>query len=221
MYGITGTAERERLMELAREGKQRAWWQPYDVPYATYISLEAEAASISDYNTDVVPGLLQVDGYARALFEAAEPPNSPAVVERHVEARMRRQELLARGDGPRFHCIVDEVALRRPVGGPEVMRSQLERIIEACNLPQVTFQIIPVDIGAHPGLDTNFAILELNKQMVNDVVYFEGYFGSIYLEDAADLQKFKIIFSRLAAIALDPRRSVAMAASIAASYGEG
>lgn len=218
VYGITDVVERERLMGLAREGKQRAWWQRYDVPYATYIGLEAEAASISDFNMDVVPGLLQVEGYMRAIFETAEPPYSPAVVERSVEARIKRQELLGPAGGPIFHSIVDEGTLRRPVGGPAVMRAQLTRIIEVASWKRCTFQIIPLEIGAHPGLGTNFTLIELDKPMVNDVVYFEGYFGSIYLETAADVDKFRLIFSRLQAIALDPQDSVAMAARIAATY---
>jgi transcriptional regulator with XRE-family HTH domain len=111
VYGITDAAERERLMALAREGKQRAWWQRFEVPYATYIGLEAEAVSISDYNTDVVTGLLQVEGYARAIFESSEPPLEPASIEQRIEARLKRQALLAQDDGPLFHCILDEGAL--------------------------------------------------------------------------------------------------------------
>lgn len=98
--------------------------------------MAAEATSISEFNTDVVPGLLQVEGYARAIFEAAEPPHQPSTIKQLIEARMRRQAILATDDGKLFHFIVDEMALRRPVGGPAVMRAQLERIIE----------------GAHPAL---------------------------------------------------------------------
>jgi transcriptional regulator with XRE-family HTH domain len=218
VYGITDATERERLMALAKEGKQRAWWQQFDLPYATYVGLEAEAASISDYNPDIVPGLLQVEGYARAIFESGDPPLDPATLERRIEARMRRQALLTRHDAPLFYCIVDEGALRRAVGGPAVMRAQLARIIEVAGLPKVTFRLIPFDVGAHPGLDSNFVILEFAKPMVNDIVYVEGAAGNIYLESAADLQRYKRIFSRLQSIALDPEGSAAMAARIAATY---
>lgn len=218
VYGITDAAERERLMALAREGKQRAWWQQFDIPYATYVGLEAEAASISDYNTDVVTGLLQVEGYARAIYESGDPPLDPATMQHRIEARIRRQALLTRDDAPPFHCIVDEAALHRPVGGPVVMRAQLARIIEVAGLPKVTFQVIPLDVGAHPGLDSNFVILEFNKPTVNDVVYVEGVIGNIYLESAADLERYKQIFSRLQSIALDPEGSAAMATRIAATY---
>lgn len=218
VYGITDPAERERLMSLAREGKQRAWWQQYDLPYATYIGLEAEAASIRDYNSDIVPGLLQVEGYARAIFESADPPLDRGAMEQRTEARIRRQALLTQDDAPLFHYIVDEGALRRPIGGPAVMREQLARIIEVISLPNVTFQIIPLAVGAHPGLQSNFVILEFDKQMVNDVVYVEGAVGNIYLENAADLERYKRIFSRLQPIALDSEGSAAMAARIAQAY---
>jgi transcriptional regulator with XRE-family HTH domain len=220
VYGITDAAEREQLMALAKEGKQRAWWQQFDLPYATYVGLEAEATSISDYNPDIVPGLLQVEGYARAIFESGDPTLYPAALERRIEARMRRQALLTRHDAPRFYCIVDEGALRRAVGGTAVMRVQLARIIEVASLPNVTFQLIPFEVGAHPGLDSNFVILEFAKAMVNDIVYVEGAVGNIYLESAADMERYKRIFSRLQSIALDAEGSAAMAARIAATYEE-
>jgi transcriptional regulator with XRE-family HTH domain len=218
VYGITDAAEREELMALAREGKQRAWWQQYGLPYATYVGLEAEATSISDYNPDIVPGLLQVEGYARAIFESGDPPLEASALERRIEARIRRQALLARDDGPLFHCIVDEGALRRCIGGPAIMRAQLGRIVEAASLPKVTFQVIPFAAGAHPGLDSNFVILEIAEPTVNDVVYVEGAAGNIYLETAAELERYKRIFSRLQSIALDPEGSAAMVTRIAATY---
>jgi transcriptional regulator with XRE-family HTH domain len=220
VYGITDGAERERLMALAREGKQRAWWQQYDLPYASYVGLEAEAASISDYNSDIVPGLLQVEGYARAIFESGDPPLDHAAMQQRTDARVRRQALLTRDDAPLFHYIVDESALHRPIGGPGVMRAQLARIIEAARLPKVTFQIVPLDVGAHPGLMSNFVVLEFDKPEVNDVVYVEGAVGNIYLESAADLERYRRIFSRLQAIALDPEGSAVKIARIAEAYEE-
>ena len=222
VYEITDAAERERLMTLAREGKQRAWWQQFDLPYGTYVGLEAEAVAISNYNTGVVPGLLQVDGYARAIFESGEPPLDSAGVQQRIDGRMRRQAVLSKQDAPKFHAIVDEGALRRPVGGPAVMRAQLARIIEAARLPKVTFQVIPFATGAHPGLDSNFSLLEFGgDSVVNDVVYVEGAVGNIYLENSADLEKYGKIFSRLQSIALNPEDSVAMVATISGSYEDG
>lgn len=221
VYGITDPAERDRLMTLAREGKQRAWWQQLDLPYATYIGLEAEATSIFQYESDIVPGLLQVEGYARAIFESGDPPLDPAVIARRIEARIRRQGLLERDDAPLLHCIIDEGALRRPIGGPAVMQAQLARIAAVAALPKVTFQVIPLAVGAHPGLGSNFDILEIADPTVNDVVYVDGAVGNIYLETAADLERYRRIFSRLQSIALDPEGSVAMVSRIAAAYEDG
>lgn len=218
VYGITDAAERDRLMALAREGKQRAWWQQYDLPYATYVGLEAEATSIRTYITGVIPGLLQIEGYARAIFESGDPALDPGEVEQRVSARIRRQALLDRDDGPLFHCIVDEAALRRPVGGPAVMRAQLSRVVEAAGLPNITVQIIPFAVGAHPGLDSNFVVLAFAKPMMNDVIYVEGAVGNIYLEGAGELARYKRIFSRLESMALNSQDSAALVARIAEIY---
>lgn len=221
VYGIPDADERERLMALAREGKQRAWWQRFDLPYAPYVGLEAEAASISLYDTDLVPGLLQVEAYARAMFESSDPPLEPAAIEQRIEARIRRQALLTQDDGPLLHCIVDEGALRRLIGGAAVMRAQLARINEAARLPKVTIQVVPLEIGAHLGLGSNFAVLNFSKPEVNDVVYVEGAVGNIYLEGAADLERYRRIFSRLKSIALDPEGSAALVTRIMAAGEDG
>lgn len=217
VYGITDPDERERLMALAREGKQRAWWQRFDLPYAPYVGLEAEAVSISLYDTDLVPGLLQVEPYARAIFESSDPPLEPSAIEQRIEARIRRQTLLGQDEGPHLHCIIDEGALQRRIGGATVMRSQLTRINEVANLPTVTVQVVPLEVGAHVGLGSNFAILGFSKPEVNDVVYVEGAVGNIYLESAADLEKYRGLFSKLKSIALDPEGSVALVTRIMAA----
>lgn len=220
IYEITDAAQRERLMALAREGKQRAWWQQYDLPYATYVGLETEAETISDYNTDIVPGPLQIPAYARAIFQTGDPPIDQIAIEQRTEARIRRQSLLTRDDVPlsRYNVIVDEGALRRPVGGASVMRDQLARIVDIAHLPKVVFQVIPLSVGAHPGLESNFVILEFNNPTINDIVYVEGAAGNIYMESSTDLTRYKRILSRLQSISLDPERSVAMTARIAESY---
>lgn len=219
LYQVTDQAEQERLMTLAREGKQRAWWQQQALPYADYIGLEAEASSISDFNSDVVSGLLQTEEYARAIFGIAVPPLDRATLEQRVEARAKRQDLLTRDDSPLFHCILDEAALRRHVGGSAVMRAQLERIIETADLPKVTVQLIPLEVGAHPGMASAFDILEFAESTVNDVVYIEGIFGRIYLESAADLNIHRQLFSRLRSVALNPEDTITLIKRIATTYG--
>jgi transcriptional regulator with XRE-family HTH domain len=218
VYEVTDEAERQRLLTLAREGKQRAWWQQYDLPYATYIGLEAEATSIDDYSPIVVPGLLQTENYARAILEVEEPPLGSVTIEQRIEARIRRQNLLAQDEGPFLHCIVDEAVLRRPVGGPATMRAQLTRIVEVASLPSITFHVMPFDVGAHPGLDSNFTILQFASPMVNDVIYAGGAMGNIYLESSTDVERYKRLFTRLQSIALDPEDSTATVEKIAATY---
>jgi len=218
VYGITEATERDGLMTLAREGRQRAWWQEFNLPYATYVGLEAEATSIRSYSSDIVPGLLQVEDYARAIFESGDPPLDASTLEGRIEARIRRQALLTRDEAPLFHAIVDEGALRRVIGRPAIMRAQLERISEAVSLPNVTFQVIPFEAGAHPALDSNFVFLEFAEPTMHDVVYVEGAVGNIYLENTADLGRYMRIFSRLQAIALDPENSIAAVSRIAATY---
>jgi transcriptional regulator with XRE-family HTH domain len=221
VYGITDQARREQLMALAKEGKQRAWWQGLDLPYETYIGLEAEATLIRDYNTDIVNGLLQIEVYARAILEAGEPPQDRATIENRTDVRLKRQALLTRDGGPVFRFILDEGALHRPVGGPAVMRAQLARLTEAASLPSVTFRLIPLAIGAHPALDSTFVIVDFDNTSVNDVVYVEGAVGNIYLESAADLERYRKMWSRLEAIALSPEESVSLVSSIASDYEGG
>ena len=219
LYQVADPAERQRLVTLAGQGKQRGWWQEYALPYGTYVGLEADATSISEYDSDLVPGLLQVEGYARAIVQAADdPPLDDATVEQRLEARIKRQVLLTKDDAPSFRCILDEGALRRPVGGPAVMRAQLARIIELARLPRVTFQLIPLDVGAHPGLGNTFIVLEFEKSTVNDVVFVEGLAGDIYLEGAPDLERYRRLFSRLHSIALSPDDSIAAVGRIATIY---
>jgi hypothetical protein len=215
---VTDPAEREQLMALAREGKQRAWWQQYALPEATYVGLETEATSIRDYNSSLVSGLMQVEGYTRSILEVAVPPLGQAAIDQRVESRFKRQALLTQDDGPLFHFILDEGALRRPVGSAAVMRAQLERITEIAGLPKVTFQLIPLDLGAHPALGSTFVILGFDEPMVNDVVYVEGLVGNIYLENPGELERYRQIFTRLQSIALSPADSIDLLTRITTRY---
>jgi transcriptional regulator with XRE-family HTH domain len=219
LYGVTDESSREHLMRLALEGKQQGWWQAYDLPYEKYVGLEEEAVSIHGYQSSVVPGLLQTTDYARALHEAAEPKLSPEIIERRVEVRLIRQQLLARERPPRFVEVIDEAALHRVVGGVAVMRRQLERLMEACRLPYVTIQVVPFSVGAHPALESNFKILELPAPSP-DVVYVEGLVGSFYLERAEELDSFNRVFEKLQAMALDPDKSVELITDICAAIAD-
>ena len=215
LYEVTDEAERERMLKLAAEGKQAGWWQSYDLPYSTYVGLEAEATAISDFQSSVVPGLLQTADYARAGHEGAMPRLSSEEIERRIEAKLTRQALLGQDEPPAFSAVLDEAVLHRMVGGPAVMSAQLGRLIEAANRPKVTIQVIPFTLGAHPGVESNFNILEMPSPTPG-VVFVEGLVGSIYLERSEELTRYRQIFERLQAIALSPKDTIALIAEIRA-----
>jgi transcriptional regulator with XRE-family HTH domain len=213
LYEVTDEAERERMLKLAAEGKQAGWWQSYDLPYSTYVGLETEATAISDFQSSVVPGLLQTADYARAGHEGAMPRLSSEEIERRIEAKLTRQALLGQDEPPAFSAVLDEAVLHRMVGGPAVMSAQLGRLIEAANRPKVTIQVIPFTLGAHPGVESNFNILEMPSPTLG-VVFVEGLVGSIYLERSEELTRYRQIFERLQAIALSPKDTIALIAEI-------
>jgi transcriptional regulator with XRE-family HTH domain len=218
LYGVTDPVQRDLMMELSREGKQQGWWQTYDLPYAKYVGLEAEALSIRGFQSSVVPGLLQTREYARAMHEGSAPRLSDDVIELRVEARLIRQQLLEKEPVPRFWEVLDEAALHRLVGGADVMRKQLDRLIEACQLPAVTVQVVPFAVGAHPALESNFKILEL-RPPAPGVVYVEGLTGSSYLERPEDMHHFEQVFSQLTEMALDPPDTIHYISEIRDSLG--
>ena len=226
LYGVTNQAERERLVGLAREGKQQGWWQSYDLPFATpmYVGLEAEAVRIKDYDSAVIPGLLQSADYLRALHDdpLPEPTDrelTPELVERRVEARLIRQQLLTRRQPPplEFWAIMDEAALHRLIGGPAVMGAQLKRVVEAMQLPNVTVQVIPYSIGPHPALNSTFNILEFSGAAPH-LVYSEGLAGFIFMEREEDVERYNDVFRHLADIALTPDQSADLMIRLAEAY---
>ena len=219
LYDVTDQAERDRLMKLARESKLQGWWQSYDLNYATYVGLEAEAVAISDFQSSVVPGLLQTADYARAGHEAYLPRLSNEQIEMQIQAKLTRQSLLTQANPPAFRAVLDEAVLRRVVGGPRVMGKQLDRLIEVARLPNVTLQIIPFTVGYHPGLESNFNILELPKPTPS-IVFVEGLVGSMYLERAEDLKRYQEVFKRLQTVALSPKDTIDAIAKIWTHSGE-
>ena len=219
LYDVTDQAERDRLMKLARESKLQGWWQSYDLTYATYVGLEAEAVAISDFQSSVVPGLLQTADYARAGHEAYLPRLSNEQIEMQIKAKLTRQSLLTQANPLTFRAVMDEAVLRRVVGGPQVMGKQLDRLIEVARLPNVTLQIIPFTVGSHPGLESNFNILELPKPTPS-IVFVEGLVGSMYLERAEDLKRYQEVFERLQTVALSPKDTIDAIAKIWTQSGE-
>jgi transcriptional regulator with XRE-family HTH domain len=219
LYGVADPAQRDHMAALAREGKEQAWWQPYDLPYATYVGLEAEATSISEFGW-VIPGLLQIPEYARAMHEGAMPRLSTAVIDQRIEVRETRHAILTRNDPPQFSAVVDEATLHRVLGGPAVMAAQLDHVVEACAQPNVSVQVVPFSAGAHPALDSTFTVLEFAPP-VPGVVYVEGLVGQMYLERPQDVARYTEIFERLRTLALSQQQSLDLLAKQSKSFRTG
>ncbi|MBP2705138.1 helix-turn-helix domain-containing protein [Microbispora sp. RL4-1S] len=207
LYEVDGS-EREALLGLAREAGRRGWWHAYgDVLPGPYVGLEAEAASVRNYEPLLVPGLLETESYARAVVGAALV-NDPAEVERRIAVRMERQRRLTGPDALELWVVLDEAALRRPVGGPPVMAEQLRRLREAAVQPNVTLQVLPFDSGAYLGMGTPLAILAFPDARDPDVVFLENMGGELYLEAPDEVNAYVQVFDHLRAAALGPEKSL-------------
>jgi hypothetical protein len=182
LYSVTDPADRERLMTLARAGKRQAWWHSKDLHSQTYVGLEEDAVSIRQYNSNVVPGLLQTADYARALTTAVLPRLSAEAVTNEVDARLTRQQLLIRADSPQLVVVLDESVLRRVVGSAAIMRAQMKKLLEVSSLPNVSLRVLPYDAGALPAVETRFIILGIAAPAISDVVFVEGILGDTYIE---------------------------------------
>ncbi|MFK4150035.1 helix-turn-helix domain-containing protein [Streptomyces sp. NPDC004065] len=210
----------DSLMQMAKDSRQQGWWHSFgDIPYSVYIGLETDAASLRVYDPQVVPGLLQTRQYAESLIAGALPETAPADIEKRVQVRMRRQERISAAENPlRLWTVLDEAALRRVVGNRSLMREQLEYLVEQSQLPHVTVQVIPFDMGAHPGLNGQYAILEFPDAADSSVVYIEGVTSDLYLEKANDVQKYSVMYEHLRAQALNVEQSRQFIADIAKEY---
>ncbi|MER6979257.1 helix-turn-helix domain-containing protein [Streptomyces carpinensis] len=212
----------DSLMQMAKDSRQQGWWHSFgDIPYSVYIGLETDAASLRVYDPQVVPGLLQTRQYAEALIAGALPETAPADIDKRVQVRMRRQERISASENPlRLWTVLDEAALRRVVGNRALMREQLEHLAEQSQLPHVTVQVIPFDMGAHPGLNGQYAILEFPDAADSSVVYIEGVTSDLYLEKANDVHKYSVMYEHLRAQALNVEQSRQFIADIAKEYAE-
>ena len=210
----------DSLMQMAKDSRQQGWWHSFgDIPYSVYIGLETDAASLRVYDPQVVPGLLQTRQYAEALIAGALPETAAADVEKRVQVRLRRQERITAPESPlRLWTVMDEAALKRVVGNRSLMRDQLEHLVEQSQLPHVTVQVIPFEMGAHPGLNGQYAILEFPDAADSSVVYIEGVTSDLYLEKANDVQKYSVMYEHLRAQALNVDQSRQFIADIAKEY---
>ncbi len=212
LYQVTDPTEVAEFVSLAREANSPGWWQHYGdvLPpwFRTYVDLESAATLIRTYEGQFIPGLLQTDDYMRAVVQGAHLEESPEELGRRVRLRMARQILLTREHPPRLWAVVDEAALRRPVGGPEVMRGQLERLIDAAKLPNVTLQILPFGEGAHPAMVGSFSVLRFPDEELPDVVYIEHLTSALYLNKPEEVDQYLHVMESICVRAAAPDRTV-------------
>lgn len=217
LYGVVGT-QQDALVHMAREARKKGWWhkyRDYQADQASYVGLEVAADSIRIYSALVVPGLLQIEAYARAVIRALMPDASPEEIEHRLELRMARQPLLTEADPPSLWAILDEAALCRQVGGPGVMREQLNHLAEQGQLPNVTLQVLPYTAGQHAGMDGAFDILGFEEPADPDVVHLENFTSQLYLERPDEVRRYSLVFDHLRALALGPDDSSAYLAELA------
>ncbi|GAA4101117.1 helix-turn-helix transcriptional regulator [Actinomadura miaoliensis] len=218
LYGVGGS-EKEGLIQLAREARQPGWWHSFrDVlpdPYQVFIGMEAGAETIRTFEPLMVPGLLQTPDYARATIRGGPQELDPDEIDRRVQVRLERQEVLKRRDRPRLWAVLDEAVLHRQVGGTAVMKTQLAHLVDMAEQGKTTIQVVPFTAGAHAGTTGPFVILDFANAGDPTVVYLESVPDGIYLEGASDVARYTLAFDRLLAAALHPDRSVALIQRVA------
>ena len=208
-YGLDA-AEAEGLLALAAESKRREWWQQVDLPdaYRTFIGMEQAAQVIFEYHVNVIPGLLQTPDYARVAASVGDVGTTdPRVraerIDRAVEVRMRRQEILERGNAPRLVVVIDEAVLARGPRDIAIRRAQLEHLRAAASRSNVTVQVISFEYGLHTGASSNFIILGMGNDDIPDLFYSEGLGPGFASSDPAVLDSNGRVWDELRAKALD------------------
>ncbi|MGW7522310.1 helix-turn-helix domain-containing protein [Streptomyces sp. NPDC054783] len=219
VYGVTDQDEIDTFLKSVREANKRGWWHTYrDVMpdwFAAYLSLEQAALQIRAYENQFVHGLLQTEDYARALLGAENPHASAEATERRVALRMRRQELLAREAPPRVWVVMDETVLRWPVGGPKVMRAQIDHLVEVNRLAHVTLQLMPFAHGPHPAMRAGaYHLFRFRARELPDIVYLNGLVGAVYLDKADDVVVYREALDRLGAQAAPAKKTESVLGAI-------
>jgi transcriptional regulator with XRE-family HTH domain len=218
LYEETDPGQRELLLSMVRTGASKEWWEGYRIrpKFAMYLGLESVATGLQAYDTHLVHGLMQTADYARALLRGGRPELLDHEIERLVDLRMKRQEILTRSNPspPTVWSVMDEAVLRRQIGGQETMHAQLLQLIERSKLPNVTLLVMPNDLGAHAGLDGPFAMFQFETG-TRPVVYVEGQAGNLYLEKDDDLRRAQQAMNHILATAPGTERSLALIRQVA------
>ena len=215
VFGVGGDRW-NTILDLSREARVKGWWRAYGLDDQGYVPLEAEASAVREYTVNYLPGLLQTADYARALFESSMHVGSRAVRENDVAVRMIRQDRLRDAENPlTLTAVVEESALRRVIGGPDVMCAQLAQVLETAALEAVTIQVLPADASAHPSVTGAFIVLSFDGLGEPDIGYVEHPMGAVHIEKAEDVARGRLVFDRLRSLALDPAESAALIERVA------
>jgi len=201
LYGVHGEEERAALLQLAHQASTPGWWHRYSdvLPswFESYVGLEEAASRIRTYEIQFVPGLLQTESYARTVISRVSPEATAQETEQRVALRMTRQAILSRPEAPQYWAVVHEEALRRPLGRQQLMRSQIEHLLQVTQLPNVTLRVIPLRAESMTGEGNPFTILRFSEPELPDVVYLEHLTGAIYLDRRSDLDRYLAVMDRL------------------------
>jgi len=214
LYGVADEQVRSRFASLARQSGQPDWWARYGdvLPdwFEPYLGLESVAVTMRSFDIQFVPSLLQTEDYARAVIRLGHQADSASAIEDRVAVRLKRQNLLAKKDPPRIWSVVDESVLRRPIGGRQVMRAQLRRLIELAAMAPMTIQVMPFAGSGHAGESGSFTLLRFAETDLPDVVYIEHLTSAIYLEQRPDVEHYLGVMDRLSGLALTPAASMSL-----------
>lgn len=212
LYGVTDPAEREAMLALARQANQPTWWRAYDdvTPnwFQNYLGLEEAAVEIRSFEVHFVPGLLQTAEYARAVVASALPQPTPEQIERTVALRSLRQQVLTRDNPPHLWVVLDELALRRPIGDRRIMTEQLSHLIDMARTPRIALQLLPLSNGRHAGAGGAFTLLRFAEPTLPDVVYLEQLVSALYLDRVEHVDRYSEVMSQLSVESLSPEETI-------------
>lgn len=211
-YRLHDQEHRAKLLDLAKDAGNLGWLQEYEddltEQYLTYVSFEAGARSIRNYESLFIPGLLQTEAYASAVIAGVLPFATKEEINQRVEVRMQRQAILHRDEDPlQLWAILDEAALHRAVGGNDVMHNQLVELAKAAELPQVTLQVLPFSLGAHAAMPGSFVVMDFADPADPDLVYIDSMAGDLFMERDNEVRRTTMTYQHLQANALNPADS--------------
>jgi transcriptional regulator with XRE-family HTH domain len=222
LYQVTNPADRDYLMDLARQSREAGWWRQYDdLRLDPFIGLEQEASAITSFSMYYMPALLQTHDYAHAIIQGIAPKTPPKIREQRVDARLRRQRILEEPVPPRYRVLIDQAVLLRQVGGPGVFTAQLDKLLDSAESRKAIVQVVPFSIGAYSAGDSNFDILDFPDDMLQGpVVYVEGLVSNLYYERPVDIKRYREAVDNIRDSALGPRDSIALINELRASSGD-